>query len=66
MFPFNIIAMINLCILQTLLKNDKCNNQQHLYTKCILNIYEAEHTIPWHFDHEYVGPEVPVYTLGDD
>ena len=53
-------------ILQTLLKNDKRNNQQHQYTQCIINMYEAEHSIPWHLDHEYFGPEVLVYTFGED
>lgn len=36
------------------------------YTQCIINAYEAGDVIPWHVDHEYFGPEVLVYTFGED
>ena len=29
-------------------------------------MYEAENEIPWHLDHELFGPEVLVYTFGED
>jgi len=35
-------------------------------TQCIINMYEAENEIPWHLDHELFGPEVLVYTFGED
>ena len=34
-------------------------------TQCIVNVYEAEHDIPWHVDHAAFGPEVLVFTFGD-
>lgn len=36
------------------------------YTQCIINRYEASNLIPWHFDHPYFGPEVLVYTFGEE
>lgn len=50
-------------IRQTLLNGEQ-NCQQ--YTQCIINMYEANNEIPWHLDHEYFGPEVLVYTFGEN
>lgn len=48
-------------ICETLLSSDETQ-----YTQCIINCYEAGNEIPWHLDHEYFGPEVLVYTFGED
>jgi len=50
-------------IYHTLLHGQKNSKQ---YTQCIINMYEAENEIPWHLDHELFGPEVLVYTFGED
>ena len=50
-------------IYQTLV--DGQENSEH-YTQCIINMYEADNEIPWHLDHELFGPEVLVYTFGED
>eukprot|EP00581_Thalassiosira_minuscula_P015693 CAMPEP_0183734258 /NCGR_PEP_ID=MMETSP0737-20130205/43328_1 /TAXON_ID=385413 /ORGANISM="Thalassiosira miniscula, Strain CCMP1093" /LENGTH=298 /DNA_ID=CAMNT_0025967709 /DNA_START=20 /DNA_END=916 /DNA_ORIENTATION=- len=42
------------------------NSQQRQYTQCIINVYEPHNEIPWHVDHPYFGPEVLVYTFGED
>jgi alkylated DNA repair dioxygenase AlkB len=49
-------------IRQTLLSNE--DSEQ--YTQCIINVYEAQHKIPWHVDHEYFGDKVLVYTFGEE
>lgn len=36
------------------------------YTQCIINMYEADHEIPWHLDHSYFGDKVLVYTFGEE
>ncbi|KAL7528015.1 hypothetical protein ACHAXR_002231 [Thalassiosira sp. AJA248-18] len=50
-------------IRQTLLKGEP-NCQQ--FTQCIINMYESSNIIPWHLDHEHFGPEVLVYTFGEE
>ena len=50
-------------IYQTLLHGQKNSKQ---CTQCIINIYDADNEIPWHLDHELFGPEVLVYTFGED
>jgi hypothetical protein len=41
-------------------------HENEKYTQCIINWYDASNEIPWHLDHEYFGPEVLVYTFGED
>ncbi|KAL7539140.1 hypothetical protein ACHAWF_006312 [Thalassiosira exigua] len=48
---------------RTLLDGEPDSQQ---YTQCIINAYEASNVIPWHLDHEYFGPDVLVYTFGED
>lgn len=51
-------------IRQTLLSEHQHNCEQ--YTQCIINKYEATNEIPWHLDHGHFGPEVLVYTFGEE
>lgn len=52
-------------IRRTLLIGDDVDRRR--YTQCTINAYDADDDgIPWHVDHAYFGPEVLVYTFGED
>lgn len=36
------------------------------FTQCIINVYDADNIIPWHWDHKEFGPVVLVFTFGED
>jgi alkylated DNA repair dioxygenase AlkB len=35
------------------------------FTQCIINVYQADDIIPWHWDHVDFGPTVLVFTFGE-
>ena len=46
--------------------NRKKDKDPLAFTQCIINVYQAEDSIPWHWDHVDFGPTVLVFTFGED
>lgn len=57
--------------LQQLLLETTCiknlfQQQNNQWTQCIINVYEENVIIPWHWDHVDFGPVVLVFTFGEE